>query len=216
MTADEPRSLGSKSGNLGLADSTLGSRSGSGTRSFGFLGDETMAADAAGRLVGASEASVHLPIGAVINGRYQIQAVLGEGGMGVVYKVADQLHPERQVALKTIRGQSWQEDDLALFKAEFAIMTKLRHPNLATVYDFELMQGTDDYCFTMDYVDGQDLFHATEGASWQEVVDLVVQVGRALAYVHTRQVVHFDLKPANVFVTADRKAKVLDFGLAGA
>ena len=158
---------------------------------------------------------VHLEPGAVINGRYTVRQVLGEGGMGVVYRVTDELHPDREVALKTIQSGTLDEDQLALFKAEFATMTKLRHPNVARVYDFEATGDTGEYLFTLEYVPGKDIYRASEGKGWRDVLDLLVQTCRALAYIHSREVVHFDLKPANVLVTRDGAVKVLDFGIAG-
>ena len=163
----------------------------------------------------AAAPRVYLDPGAVINGRYTVREVLGEGGMGVVYRVTDELHPEREVALKTIQSGTLDEDQLALFKAEFATMTKLRHPNVARVYDFEAAGDKDEYLFTLEYVPGEDIYRASDGKGWRDVADLLVQTCRALAYIHSREVVHFDLKPANVLVTDDGQVKVLDFGIAG-
>ncbi len=158
---------------------------------------------------------VYLNPGEVINGRYTVREVLGEGGMGVVYRVTDELHPDREVALKTIQSGTLDDDQLALFKAEFATMTKLRHPNVARVYDFEATGEIGEYLFTLEYVPGQDIYRASEGKGWRDVTDLLVQTCRALAYIHSREVVHFDLKPANVLVTGEGQVKVLDFGIAG-
>ena len=158
----------------------------------------------------------HLEVGTEINGRYVVRKVLGEGGMGVVYRVDDPLNPERALALKTIRSEMLDEDRLGMFKAEFEIMTQLRHPNIASVFDFEAASGSDDYLFTLEFVAGRDIYEATRGADWTRVVELLVQVCRALAYMHSREVVHFDLKPANVLLAGDDTVKVLDFGLAGA
>jgi tetratricopeptide (TPR) repeat protein len=157
-----------------------------------------------------------LPVGTVVNGRYTILSVLGQGGMGIVYAVSDALHPDRKLALKTMLGSGLSADALSLFRAEFKTMTSLRHPNVAAVYDFERLPGGEDLLFTMELVPGQNIFDATENAPWERVVELLVQVCRALSYVHSRKVIHFDLKPANVFVMPDGSVKVLDFGLAGA
>ncbi len=158
----------------------------------------------------------HFGVGTQINGRYEVRKVLGEGGMGVVYRVDDPLHPDRLLALKTIQSQMLDEDRLGMFKAEFEIMAQLRHPNIASVFDFEAAADSDDYLFTLDYVAGRDVYEVTRGGDWRRSVDLLVQICRALAYMHSRGVVHFDLKPANVLVTDDDQVKVLDFGLAGA
>jgi hypothetical protein len=154
-----------------------------------------------------------LPIGSVINGRYTIRRAIARGGMGMVYYVADALHPGRAVALKVVSGIGADAVKLSLFKAEFATMTKLDHPNVARVYDFEQMQGTDEFLITMEHIDGVPI---ARGNGWKAAVELIVQVCRALSYVHSRRIVHFDLKPANILVDKSGTVKVVDFGISGA
>lgn len=162
-----------------------------------------------------SAPGVALRPGAIVNGRYTIERVIGAGGMGIVYRVADALHPDRPLALKTLRGGASRRAALSLFKSEFRTMTELRHPHLAQVYDFEPIRGSEQHLFTMDFVDGADAMRATEGAGHRTVVEVLVQACRALSYVHSRDVVHFDLKPDNVLVTRDGTVKIVDFGIAG-
>lgn len=154
--------------------------------------------------------------GTLINGRYRVEECLGEGGMGVVYRVSDTLDPDRLIALKCIRQQFIEPQRIRRFKTEFRTLTDLRHPNLATAYDFEPIEDSGDYFFTMEFVDGSDLLRATEGMGWQTVVDYLVQVCRALSYVHCRKLIHYDIKPGNVMVDSAGRVKVLDFGLAAA
>jgi hypothetical protein len=139
--------------------------------------------------------------GTVVNGRYHIEALAGRGGMGIVYRARDASHPDRPLALKTIVRAATDTGRLARFKAEFQHMTRLRHPNVAEVYDFEPIQHGDDFFFTMEYVEGRDALAATEQSDWSDVVDILVQVCRALSYVHSRELIHFDLKPANILVS---------------
>ncbi len=134
--------------------------------------------------------------------------------MGVVYKVADPLNPARSVALKMIRHEHIQPELIARFKAEFRVLTSLQHPNVAAAFDFESLPGSEDYFFTMEFVDGRDMLRATEGLSWQPIVSLLIQVCRALSYVHSRKLIHYDIKPGNVIVDNEGNVKVLDFGLA--
>ncbi len=156
-----------------------------------------------------------LTTGTVINGRYTLLRAIAHGGMGWVYDVADGLHPERAVALKTVLGLS-STAATSLFKTEFATMTKLDHPNVARVYDFEQIQGSDAFLMTMERIDGQPLSSALKGVrDWRRVVECVVQVCRALSYMHSRRIVHFDLKPANILLTDAGLVKVVDFGIAG-
>jgi len=155
-----------------------------------------------------------LTIGSTIAGRYKIIEELGKGGMGVVYRVADPLNPARQVALKSIRRKLVQPEFIGRFKAEFRVLTSLQHPNVAVAYDFESLPGSEDYCFTMEFVEGRDIFRATEGLSWKQIVSILIQVCRALSYVHSRKLIHYDIKPGNVLVDDEGQVKVLDFGLA--
>src|SRR5690606_25966893 len=153
--------------------------------------------------------------GTVINGRYTVERMLGAGGMGIVYRVRDALDGERPLALKTLRGGSSRRAALSLFKSEFRTMTELRHPHLAQVYNFEPIRGSDDHLFTMDFIDGRDALAATGGATYRQILDLIVQACRALAYVHSRGSVHFGLKPDNVLVDTSGCVKIVDFGIAG-
>jgi tetratricopeptide (TPR) repeat protein len=157
-----------------------------------------------------------LALGTVVNGRYEIESVLGSGGMGIVYRVRDRQNPDRLVALKTVRGSWMSANALNLFKAEFKTMSGLRHPNVGSVYDFEPIAGGGDYLFTMELVEGKTVLEATSEGDYAHIVELVVQICRALSYMHSRGVIHFDLKPANILVGRDGRVRVLDFGVAGA
>jgi predicted Ser/Thr protein kinase len=152
--------------------------------------------------------------GMMVNGRYVVVETVGSGGMGVVYRVRDVLRPGLDLALKTLSTSSLTPARAELLKAEFRIMAQLAHPNIARVYDFETIAGSSEHAFTMEYVNGVDLFTATQGASVDRVVDLAVETCRALAYLHSRGVVHADFKPQNVLVSPSGEVKVLDFGLS--
>ena len=159
----------------------------------------------------------------IINNRYRIIRKLGEGGMGSVYLVEDSSENNKKIALKTIKADKQVLPALERFKSEFKSLTELHHPNLAEVYDFGVVRKSasekeDEYFFTLEYVEGKDLFEATENLSYDELYELIVQVCRALEYVHLRGVLHNDLKPENILVkTLDKGkylAKLMDFGLA--
>ncbi len=173
-----------------------------------------MTVDVTGHFIGPSKDIKIFEPGTIVNSRYCIAQLLGVGGMGVVYRVLDNLHLERKVALKIVRTEDVKKSHLDMFKAEFLTMSKLHHPNVAEVYDFELMQKSQNCFFTMEYLEGEDIYHATENKDIQSVLDLVVQACRALSYVHSRGLIHFDLKPANIIVDETGHVKVLDFGLA--
>jgi tetratricopeptide (TPR) repeat protein len=172
----------------------------------------TLGADAS--LPGA-EIEEALAAGTTVNGRYKILRTLGHGGGGWVYDVADALFPSRAVALKIAHGRAQDQARLSLFKVEFSTMTKLDHPNVARVYDFEELRGGSDFLITMERIDGEPVSRALGGAGdWKKVVDLIVPVCRALSYIHSRRIVHYDLKPQNILVTATGEVKVVDFGIA--
>lgn len=180
--------------------------------------DPATESDATWPLPHRSEPADPLHPGTILNGIYRIVDVLGRGGMGIVYRAIDQVHGDRVVALKTIKPDALTPPQIALFKTEFQTLTELHHPNVAAAYDFEAVRGHSGgggYVFTMEYVEGRTIYDATATASWPDVLDYIVPVCRALGYIHSRQLIHFDLKPQNVLVDARGTIKVLDFGVAG-
>jgi tetratricopeptide (TPR) repeat protein len=152
--------------------------------------------------------------GSVLAGRYQVQRHLGEGGMGAVYRVRDTIYPDRPTALKILGAARPDREALRRFRAEFGLLAQLTHPNLTAVYDFGAQDDTGLCFFTMEHVDGVDLASAIGGAGWRDVLEPIVAVCRALAFIHSRRIIHFDVKPSNIMVTANGTAKVLDFGIA--
>jgi len=157
--------------------------------------------------------------GDVVNHRYAVLRLLGEGGMGRVYLVADRLEADRAIALKTLRGEHGDPSSYEFFAHEFEALTKLKHPNLAEVHDFGRIDTTGELFFTLEYVVGQNLFLATEGAGTEVILDSFVQLCRALGYIHSRGLIHHDVKPENVLVADGTSAragrvKLMDFGLA--
>jgi tetratricopeptide (TPR) repeat protein len=155
-----------------------------------------------------------IPEGSVLAGRYQVERRLGQGGMGAVYRVRDTIHPDRPTALKILGTARPDREALRRFRAEFGLLAQLSHPNLTPVYDFDAQDEAGLCFFTMEHVDGVDLESALGGASWRDVLEPIVAVCRALAFIHSRRIIHFDVKPSNIMVTANGTTKVLDFGIA--
>ncbi|MBI4577919.1 MAG: sigma 54-interacting transcriptional regulator [Planctomycetes bacterium] len=155
-----------------------------------------------------------LPAVDCIDGRYRVIRPLGQGGMGRVFLVADLRRSERRLALKTLRPEAIPAGGEDWFAHEFLTLASLHHPNVAEIYDFGSEASTGERYFTSEFVDGHDLYAACATASQGEILDLVVQLCRGLEYVHSRGLVHHDVKPANVLVTGAGQVKLIDFGLA--
>jgi formylglycine-generating enzyme required for sulfatase activity/dienelactone hydrolase len=147
-------------------------------------------------------------------GRYTILEVLGSGGMGVVYRARDE-RLERVVAIKVLLpGVLVGEAARRAFRKEALALAKLNHAHIAAVYDVGEQDGVD--YLVMECVEGESLAAKIKGGavSVKEATSILLQVAEALEEAHERGVIHRDLKPGNVMVTAKGNAKVLDFGLA--
>jgi serine/threonine-protein kinase len=150
-------------------------------------------------------------IGTTIS-HYKILEKLGEGGMGVVYKAED-LKLERPVALKFLPGNFLaSEQDKARFVQEAKSASALNHPNVATVYEIDEVDG--QMFIAMEFVDGATLREKLSGISLKQAVDIGVQIADGLAAAHEKGIVHRDIKPENIMVRKDGICQIMDFGLA--
>ncbi len=148
-------------------------------------------------------------------GRYTIQGELGRGGMGIVYKAEDTVL-DRTVALKVL-PDALRDSPLALknFLREAKSAAKLNHPSIVTVYDAGEQDGR--YYIAMEYVDGttlKEIVRKRGAIAARGVAHVLFQMCEALGYAHDQKVVHRDVKTANTMWTRDKKAKIMDFGLA--
>ena len=148
-------------------------------------------------------------------GKYEILDVLGRGGMGVVYRGIDN-QIGREVAIKTLtQGFLGDANMLARFYEEGRRTGRLKHPNIVTVYDLGDDNGTP--YIVMECVEGEPLdrlIRSGQQPSLPERLRILVEVCSALGYAHRNNVIHRDVKPANIFVQPDGTAKLLDFGIA--
>ena len=164
----------------------------------------------------SGEAGCFLP-GAILAGRYRMIALLGRGGMGEVYR-ADDLKLGQPVALKFLpRGVEQDPDRLERFLTEVRLSLRVTHPNVCRVFD--IAQADGRHFLSMEYVDGEDLAsllrrigHLPE----DKAIQIARQLCAGLAAAHEEGVLHRDLKPANVMIDGRGRAKITDFGLAGA
>jgi len=153
----------------------------------------------------------------MLNNRYRLLELVGSGGMAVVYKGVDTLL-QRRVAVKILR-ESFASDPafLARFRREAQAAAGLDHPNIVTVYD--VGQDGDRHYIVMEYVDGVDLktwIRQKGRLSVNEALNIGIQIAAGVGHAHKAGVIHCDIKPQNVLVTADGRAKVTDFGIARA
>jgi serine/threonine protein kinase len=147
-------------------------------------------------------------------GHYRIVEKIGAGGMGEVYRAHDE-RLERDVALKVLpSGTLADESARKRFRKEALTLSKLNHPHIAHVYDFDTQEGAD--FLVMEYVTGATLKDKlAEGPLPEKAISrLGAQVADALEAAHEQGIVHRDLKPGNIALTDKGQAKVLDFGLA--
>ena len=147
-------------------------------------------------------------------GHYRIAEKIGAGGMGEVYRAHDE-HLARDVAIKVLPAGTLSDQSARRhFRNEALALSKLNHPGIATIYDFDTQDGVD--FLAMEYIPGITLSEKLAGRplAEKEVIVLGTQLAEALAAAHAEGVVHRDLKPGNLRVTGDGRLKILDFGLA--
>lgn len=147
-------------------------------------------------------------------GRYQIVEKIGSGGWGDVYRARDG-RLDRDVALKVLSQRALEEDtSRKRFRKEALVLSRLNHPNIATILDFDTQDGLD--ILVMEYIQGttlQEVLNSTRLGE-KEIIHYAMQIVAALEEAHQFGIVHRDLKPNNVLVTPKGQIKVLDFGLA--
>ena len=149
-------------------------------------------------------------------GVYEVTALVGEGGMGQVYRATD-TRLKRQVAIKILPPSvAADHDRLARFQREAEMLASLNHPNIAGIYGLEESGGAT--ALVMELVEGDDLSQriARGAIPLDEALPIAKQIAEALEAAHEQGIIHRDLKPANIKVRADGTVKVLDFGLAKA
>jgi hypothetical protein len=166
---------------------------------------------------GRDVAGQEYPPGHLYDGRYRIEAFLGRGGMGRVYRVVEQA-TGRSLALKILlRAVMDDEDAVERFRREIVLLAEIRHPAVPAVADWGFCNG--EYFFVCDFIEGQDLRTLTKSRGpWppQEAAAVVAQVAMALQAAHDKGIVHRDIKPHNVMLRPDGRAFLLDFGIARA
>lgn len=166
---------------------------------------------------GVDTADGPLSIGAVVDGRYRVEAVLGAGGLGVVYR-AKHVGLGRPVALKVLHAELGVLEEVGLrFAREAKVLSTLVHPNIVAVSDFGASDGLS--YLAMELLEGRTLADALEEGPLDPdaALGIAADMLEGLAFAHSRGVLHRDLKPGNVFLADEGsgiRVKLLDFGLA--
>lgn len=161
----------------------------------------------------------------VIKGRFELDKLLGVGGMGAVYKALDRRKLEASdsepyVAIKLLNDDFQKHPDAFIsLQRESRKSQTLAHPHIVTVYDFD--RDGDRVFMTMEFLEGAPLDkllreHADVGLEFEQACSVLHNISQALIYAHSHQIVHSDFKPGNIFVTRKKGAKVFDFGIARA
>ncbi|MGI6403874.1 MAG: Stk1 family PASTA domain-containing Ser/Thr kinase [Oscillospiraceae bacterium] len=154
-------------------------------------------------------------LGKRLEGRYEIQELIGTGGMANVYKAFDTID-QRMVAVKILRDEYLtNEEFLRRFKNESKAIAVLSHPNIVRVYDVSFTNRV--HSIVMEYIDGITLKDYIENQgilTWKEAVHFTLQILRALQHAHEKGIVHRDIKPHNIMLLQNGTIKVTDFGIA--
>ena len=157
-------------------------------------------------------------VGKTIGGRYQIEALLGQGGMSAVYRAIDP-NLRRTVAIKLIHPHlSTDPNFIGRFKEEAAAVARLRHPNIVQVHDFN--NDSETYFMVMEYLIGETLqarlkrLNSTgRNMPFSEAVSICTQICDAAGYAHNHELIHRDIKPANIMLDVNGQAILMDFGI---
>jgi len=162
----------------------------------------------------------------VLQGHYQLECLIGQGAMGQVWRARDLLSEEAGerdavVAVKLFVSDFARDPNaLALMQRETSRAQKLAHPNIVTVHLFDRDERTGMLFMVMELVDGRPLDHllreSRTGLGRKQGIPLIQGITDALAYAHSKGIVHCDLKPGNILVTRSGVGKILDFGIAQA
>jgi TonB family protein len=163
--------------------------------------------------------------GSILKGRFVLESIIGQGGMGVVFKAKDLRKEEAQdrnpyLAVKILNEKFKQHpESLKALQRESRKAQQLAHPNVVNVFDFDRDAG--NVFMTMEYMEGEPLDRFMKrnislGISLSEAMPMIRDMGHGLSYAHDRGIIHADFKPANAFLTTEGVVKVFDFGIARA
>ena len=151
----------------------------------------------------------------LLAGRYQIIKKIGSGGMAIVYLAKD-LSLDRKVAIKVLREEYTEDSTFRRhFQKEAVAIAKLSHNNIVGIYD--IITEDETMCLVMEYIEGEtlkDKINRDGAMPWQQVVKYGIQIANALAYAHSNQIIHKDVKSQNIIIDKHDTVKITDFGIS--
>ncbi len=159
----------------------------------------------------------------VLQGRYEVVHLLGQGGMGTVFMARDLRLQGRDCVVKKLRDDFYREEDRqkaqAFFEREAGVLSRLQHPNIVHILDY--FRENDDYYLVMEHVKGHDLHYILQDRGEpfdedQQVIPWAIQICDVLNYLHSENVIYRDLKPSNIMIDLKGQVKLVDFGIARA
>jgi transcriptional regulator with GAF, ATPase, and Fis domain len=153
--------------------------------------------------------------GLILGDRFQLDSLVSKSGIADVYICHDLSEAKSSLVAKIFRSFSAERRDLDLLSQEFSLLRKIRHPNLAWILDFGILDKTKDLFIVEERVEGKDLYFGTEETDLPDLLNILSELSQAIHYLHLRGIIHGDLRPSNAILSHDRKRlKLLDFGLA--
>jgi len=144
--------------------------------------------------------------------RFQLLGVLKETAAVAVYRIFD-VSDNRDEAIKILRHELSEPQQLLHFRTEFSTLASLQHQSIIRVFDFGLLNDRFPY-FTMEYFPGKKISEYFDGKNWDALYDVILQLAAALHHIHHLGIIHLDLKPSNILVDDAGRAKIMDFGVA--
>ncbi|NOY67125.1 MAG: serine/threonine protein kinase [Gammaproteobacteria bacterium] len=175
---------------------------------------------------GSGQSAQNIRVGSILKQRFRLETYIAKGGMGDVYKARDLRKVEANdrdpfVAIKILRRKlNNKKDAFIALQREARKSQILAHPNIITVHDFD--RDGDVFMMVMEFLQGKTLLQAithkgkSKALPEQQGFQVIESIGNALSYAHSKNIIHCDLKPANIFIDDDGVVKVLDFGIAQA
>lgn len=153
--------------------------------------------------------------GTVVCGHYRVEQYLGEGDMGSTYLCRDIAGPQNRVAVKILEHGAYSPEPASASSEDFSLLRQLRHPNLVQILDFGVLEGSENLYLVHEWVQGKNLFLATERMATENIVDFMIDLAASLQYLHARGILHGNLKPPNLFLSEEgnRALRNADYGL---